>query len=75
MERAPATITINPDKSPAIHVITGDLTNIEIVDNLQTLSKLFAKEVIKDYVELTGDQNVDPDKLDDYMKFLREAKL
>lgn len=75
MERI-ATITLQPDNEHSkANVETGGVTNLEMLDMMKTLSSHFAKEVIKDYQELTGDKKIDPDKLDDYMKFLREAKL
>lgn len=70
-----AIITLTPDDESKADVQTGGLTNLEMLDMMKTLSSHFAKAVIQDYQELTGDKRVDPDKLDDYMKFLREAKL
>lgn len=63
----------NPDKQADIQ--TGGVSNIEILDMLHTISSGFAKAVIADYVEITGDNEIDPAKMEDYMKFLRNAKL
>lgn len=69
-------IKLMPDNNiQQMDVKTGGVTNLEIVDRLSALSKHFATAVIADYVKITGDKKADPDKLDEYMNFLRDAKL
>ncbi len=55
------TIILTPDnESERVNVQTGTVTNLEVLEALQVLSKHFAREICKEYAEITGDKNVDP---------------
>jgi hypothetical protein len=71
-----ATITLMPDSSTKADIQTGGLTNLEILDMLQSIQSHFAKELIKEYQEITGveDVRIKPEKLGEYMNHMRQIQ-
>jgi len=70
-----AIITLTPDGDSKADIQTGDVTALEILDAFKAISGHFARELLKEYSEITGDKNPDPEKLDEYMDFLRKNGL
>lgn len=69
-------IKIMPDnEANRADIQTGGVTALEILDFMNTIMPHFAQEVIKDYQEITGVEHVDPNKLGEYMSFLRANNL
>jgi hypothetical protein len=70
-----AIITLTPDGESKADIQTGGVSNLEILDALKTISGHFARQLLEEYTDLTGDKDLDPDKMDQYMDFLRKNKL
>ena len=70
-----AVITLTPDGSHKADIQAGEVTNLEILDALNNISGYLARELLREYSEISGDENPDPSKLDEYMDFLRKNQL
>ncbi len=68
-------ITITPDQEHSIDVQTGAVTPLEILDQLEAIRTHFSQELVSEYKELTNDYAVDPIKFDEWIQFLRDAKI
>lgn len=73
------TITLTPDnKSKQMDVTTGDVTTLEIIDMLKSLSSVFAKQLCEEYKQFANIEHtagIDDDEFDEYVKFLRANTL
>jgi CMP-2-keto-3-deoxyoctulosonic acid synthetase len=68
-----AIIKITPENSKCpIDAQTNGVSNLDMIEHLQVLSKHFAQEIIRESKELGCDTDED---LDGYIKFLRANKL
>lgn len=68
-------IILTPDEEAKADIQTGGVTSIEILDNLKTISSHFARQILEEYSEITGDRNLDESKIEDYMNFLRKNQV
>lgn len=73
MERT-CIIKLMPDSDTKADIQTGNVSNIEILDMLLSIQSHFAKALIQEYVDITGDKNISQDKMESYMEFLRNHK-
>jgi len=70
-----ATITLTPDAERQIKIEKGAVSTYEIANMLQASQQILAKMLVEEYIELTGDKEVDPGKFEDWIIFLRENKI
>ena len=71
-----AVITITPElKEKEVDVQTGGVSNLEMLEYLKTLSQFFAKAIIDEYVDITGDKNIKEENFEQYVEFLRKNKV
>lgn len=71
-----AVITITPDsKEKQVDIQKGAVSTYEIINILQASMQLLSKQLVQEYVEITGDKSVDPDRFEAWISFLRENKI
>jgi hypothetical protein len=68
-------ITIMPDNETSVDVQTGAVSTLEILDQLETIRTHFSKVLVREYKELTGDLDVEETKFQEWINFLRDAKI
>lgn len=75
--RKSAIIEINPDIN-LVDLKTGDISTIEILDNLKTLSGFLAKELVDEYCKdrnIVNKEQIDDADFEGYCKFLRNQQI
>lgn len=74
-----AVITIMPDnEAQRVDVQTGGVTNLEMLDNMKTLSEFFSKELVDEFMEHRGYKVWSESynqEFSNYIKFLRTNKV
>jgi hypothetical protein len=70
-----AVITLTPDADKQIDIQKGAVSNYEIINMLHASQQILSKMLVQEYVELTGDAEVDGEKFEDWITFLRNNKV
>ena len=70
-----ATIIITPDSESKLDLQKGAVSTYEIINIISGLQQILSKMLVQEYVELTGDKEVDGEKFEEWITFLRNNKL
>lgn len=69
-------ITITPDNpKKQIDIDKGAVSTYEIANLLQGVLQLLSKMLVNEYIELTGDAEINPEKFEEWITFLRQNKV